>query len=106
MRANLGRIPAAAIRSPQGQEQVISGLRRGIQPARQAAIRQTKDTIDAVGFAIRTSFAHAIAQIFRAGIGVMVLALLAVLMLPDRRLDLRRPAPAAPPVSEGPPSEG
>ena len=31
----------------------------------------------------------------------MVLALLAVLMLPDRRLDLRRPAPAAPPVSEG-----
>ena len=101
VRANLSRIPAAAIRSPQGQEQVISGLRRGIQPARQAAIRQTKDTIDAVGLAIRTSFAHAIAQIFRAGIGVMVLAFLAVLMLPDRRLDLRRPAPAAPPVSEG-----
>ncbi len=99
LRQQLSRVPAQAIRTPQGQEQVLAGLRAGMQAAQQQATQQADKTLDGVDLAIRTSFAQAIAQIFRTSILVMVLAFLAVLMLPDRRLEMNRPgAPGAEPA--------
>lgn len=91
-RTGLGQIPPQAIATAQGQQAVLTELQSRLAPAREQAKAEVSRTLDGVDSAIKRSFTDAIAQIFRASIGVMLLAFLAVLMLPDRRLEHREPS--------------
>ncbi|SMB97492.1 MDR family MFS transporter [Deinococcus hopiensis] len=99
LRTGLANIPNQAVQSPQGQTQILTRLRTGLDTAQAQALQQTDTTLDKVGRAVKVSFANSIARIYRFGIFVILLALLAVLFLPDRRLELRRPGSGVTPAA-------
>ncbi len=89
LRTQLAAIPAQAIATPQGQTQVLSGIKAGLDTAQTQAVSEAGTTIDKVGRAIKVSFATTISKIYLISIFVALLALLAVLPMPNLKMPTR-----------------
>ncbi|WP_407538566.1 MDR family MFS transporter [Deinococcus radiomollis] len=90
LRTQLAAIPAQAIATPQGQSQVLSGIKTGLDTAQTQAVSETGTTIDKVARAIKVSFANTISRIYLISIFVALLALLAVLPMPNLKMPTRK----------------
>ena len=86
MREGLGRIPAQAIQSPQGQQQVLATLKTFQTTATTAALKTAKTTFDLTSRATKVAFASTVSRIYLISIFVALLALLAVLPMPNLRM--------------------
>ncbi len=90
LRTQLAAIPTQAIATPQGQTQVLSGIKAGLDTAQTQAVSEAGTTIDKVGRAIKVSFATTISRIYLISIFVALLALLAVLPMPNLKMPTRK----------------
>jgi EmrB/QacA subfamily drug resistance transporter len=86
MREGLGRIPAQAIQSPEGQQQVLATLKTFQTDATTAALAAAKTTFDLTSRATKVAFASTVSRIYLISIFVALLALLAVLPMPNLRM--------------------
>ena len=89
LRTQLSAIPAQAIASQQGRSQVLSGITQGLNAAQTQAVSEAGITIDKVARAIKVSFATTISRIYLISIFVALLALLAVLPMPNLKMPTR-----------------
>ncbi|WP_424951952.1 MDR family MFS transporter [Deinococcus sp.] len=100
LRTQLTAIPAQAIATPQGRAQVLGGIQQGLNAAQTQAVSATDTTIDKVARAIKVSFASTVSRIYLISIFVALLALLAVIPMPNLKMPTRgeggggRPSPA------------
>ncbi|MGY2893759.1 MDR family MFS transporter [Deinococcus sp. UYEF24] len=90
LRTQLAAIPAQAIATPQGQTQVLSGIKTGLDTAQTQAVSEAGTTIDKVARAIKVSFANTISRIYLISIFVALLALLAVIPMPNLKMPTRK----------------
>jgi EmrB/QacA subfamily drug resistance transporter len=90
LRTQLAAIPAQAIATQQGQSQVLSGIKAGLDTAQTQAVSDAGTTIDKVARAIKVSFANTISRIYLISIFVALLALLAVLPMPNLKMPTRK----------------
>ncbi|THF71974.1 MFS transporter [Deinococcus sp. Arct2-2] len=86
MREGLSRIPAQAIQSPQGQQEVLTTLKTFQTSATTAALATAKTTFDLTTRATKVAFASTISRIYLISIFVALLAFLAVLPMPNLRM--------------------
>ncbi|MFC4452795.1 MDR family MFS transporter [Deinococcus sonorensis] len=89
LRTQLGTIPAQAIASEQGRAQILTGIRQGLTAAQTQTVQQTNTTLDKVARALKVSFANTVSRIYLISIFVALLALLAVLPMPNLRMPTR-----------------
>ncbi|MBB6098094.1 EmrB/QacA subfamily drug resistance transporter [Deinobacterium chartae] len=82
-------------RSFEQQRQARPESAAALEAAEQRAVSEARGAVDQVGSAIKQSFAYSIARIYFWGIFVALLALAAVLCLPNGGLEERRAAPPA-----------
>ncbi|MGI8748911.1 MAG: MFS transporter, partial [Deinococcus sp.] len=83
LRARLAAVPAGALASPQGRAGVLGGIQRGLNAAQAQAVTDAGTTIDKVSRALKVSFATTVSRIYLIAIFVALLALLAVLPMPN-----------------------
>ncbi|EYB67652.1 EmrB/QacA family drug resistance transporter [Deinococcus phoenicis] len=105
LRARLTQIPAQALASAPARQQILAGIRQGLDAAAPAAAQQAQQ--QALGAALagvndgeklalasaraqKVAFADTIASIYRYSILVAVLAFLATLMMPDLTMPTRQ----------------
>lgn len=86
MREGLGRIPAQAIQSPEGQQQVLTTLKTFQTSATTTALATAKTAFDLTTRATKVAFASTVSRIYLISIFVALLALLAVLPMPNLRM--------------------
>lgn len=89
-REGLGRIPAQALATPEGRAAVQAQLGEQFAAFEAAGERTAR--------VVKESFAGAIANIYRWSIGVVLLALLATLMMPNLTLPTRKKGERAAPA--------
>ncbi|WP_104990552.1 MDR family MFS transporter [Deinococcus sp. NW-56] len=113
LRERLAGIPVTALASPQARAGTVAGLRQGLEAALPTAARQAEAQALAAALrglndgeavalasvrATRVAFAETVAGIYRASIGLVVLALLATLMMPNLTMPARRSGERPTPV--------
>lgn len=86
LREGLSRIPAQAIQSPQGQQQILNTLKTSQTTATTAALKVARTTYDLSSRATKVAFASTVSRIYLISIFVALLALLAVLPMPNLRM--------------------
>ncbi len=89
LRTQLKAISPQALASPQGRAQVIAGLEKGLNAAKAQAVAETGSTIDKVARALKVSFATTVSRIYLISIFVALMALLAVLPMPNLKMPTR-----------------
>jgi hypothetical protein len=118
LKDQLGRIPAAALGSPQGVKQILAAIRQGMDAqlpaitaqATQAALAQIRTAMDrqavtltdGVTTALKKSLTEAILRVYFWGIFVVIAGLLVTVFLPE--IALRKTIGHAAPVEGVPPS--
>ncbi|GGR03050.1 MDR family MFS transporter [Deinococcus ruber] len=117
LRGQLAQIPPQAVATAQGQNAVISRISQGIRASEGAVVTQVKTqavaqavkaiddskptilhAIDVFGAGFKQALTDAVTQIFRYGLVMVLLGLIATLLLPQ--IPLRRGGAAAAPVLE------
>ena len=89
LRQGLGAIPPQAIASPQGQTQVLSRIKSQLDAAQTGVLATAKTTYDLSARASKVAFATTISRIYLISIFVALLALLAVLPMPNLKMPTR-----------------
>ncbi|MCP2013404.1 EmrB/QacA subfamily drug resistance transporter [Deinococcus sp. HSC-46F16] len=113
LRERLAEIPAVALATPQGRAGILAGLRQGLRAAlptaasgaeRQALAAALRGVNDGEAVALasarasRVAFAETIAGIYRVSVGLVLLAFLATLMMPNLTMPTRRSGERLAPV--------
>ena len=89
LRQGLSNVPAQAIASPQGQLGVLARLKTGLDTAQAAVLKDAKTSYDLSARAVKVTFATTISRIYLISIFVALLALLAVLPMPNLKMPTR-----------------
>jgi EmrB/QacA subfamily drug resistance transporter len=89
LRQGLAAIPAQAIVSPQGQAQVLSRIKSQLDTAQASVLATAKTTYGLSARASKVAFATTISRIYLISIFVALLALLAVLPMPNLKMPTR-----------------
>ena len=89
LRQGLSNIPAQAIASPQGQQGVLARLKTGLDTAQAAVLKDARTSFDLGARAVKVTFATTISHIYLISIFVALLALLAVLPMPNLKMPTR-----------------
>ena len=86
LRQGLSAIPPQAIATPQGQAQVLTRLKTNLDTAQASVLKDARTTFDLTARASKVAFASTISRIYLISIFVALLALLAVLPMPNLRM--------------------
>jgi len=89
LRQGLARIPAQALATPQGQQQVLGQLKANLDAARTSVLATARTTFDLTARATKVAFADTISHIYLISIFVALLALLSVLPMPNLKMPTR-----------------
>lgn len=86
LRTGLANIPPAALQTEQGRAGVLAQIRAQLDTAQASALADARKVFDLSGRAVKVAFAKTISRIYLISIFVALLALLAVLPMPNLRL--------------------
>jgi EmrB/QacA subfamily drug resistance transporter len=89
LRQNLSNVPAQAIASPQGQQSVLATIKTNLDTTQAAVLKTAKTSYDLGARAVKVTFATTISSIYLISIFVALLALLAVLPMPNLKMPTR-----------------
>ena len=89
LRQGLSNIPAQAIASPQGQTGVLATIKSNLDAAQASVLSTVEKSYALSARAVKVTFATTISRIYLISIFVALLALLAVLPMPNLKMPTR-----------------
>lgn len=89
LRSGLGNIPPAALQTEQGRAGVLARIRAQLDSSQATALSDARKVYDLSSRAVKVGFANTISRIYLISIFIALLALLAVLPMPNLKMPTR-----------------